>query len=165
MADMFIKFDGVNGESTDDTHKQECELFSFSFGASNAANITSATTGAAAAGRVSIQDFSISKRIDDASSTIFNKMAVGDHFATATVTIRKPSGQAPLEFLIYKFSECYITSYSISGSDGGGNPIESVSFASKKVTFQYTSQEESGGSGGTTSTGWDLTANKEQAYG
>ena len=32
-ADMFLKIDGVEGESLDDKHKNEVELLSFSFGA------------------------------------------------------------------------------------------------------------------------------------
>ena len=35
-VDMFLKIDGIKGESQDKTHKEEIELLSFSWGVSNA---------------------------------------------------------------------------------------------------------------------------------
>ena len=45
--DTFLKLEGpeLKGESTDEKHKDEFELYSFSFGASNPVTIGSGSTG------------------------------------------------------------------------------------------------------------------------
>lgn len=162
MADMFLKLDGVTGESTDTTHAGEIEIYSFSWGVSNAANVTSGTTGAGAAGRASFSDFSISKRVDNASSTLMKYLVQGHHFPTAKLTVRKPGGTA-VEFYTIDFTEVYTTSYQISGSDGGGDPMESVSFAFTSIKPAYTQQSDTGSTGTVTEFGWSVKTNAEQA--
>jgi type VI secretion system secreted protein Hcp len=65
VVDYFLKIDGIQGESQDKTHKNEIQLNSFSWGASNMG--TSATGGGAGAGKVQFSDFSITKSVDTAS--------------------------------------------------------------------------------------------------
>ena len=54
-VDNFLKIDGVDGESTDDTHKAEIEVLSWTFGGSNAGSFDSNSGGGT--GKVSLQDF------------------------------------------------------------------------------------------------------------
>jgi type VI protein secretion system component Hcp len=58
----FLKFDGVDGESTDDKHKGWIELQSFSWGANQ--------PSARGSGKCSMQDFHFVKRADKASPTL-----------------------------------------------------------------------------------------------
>ena len=59
--DIFLKLDGVSGESTDDKHPHEIVLESFSWGESNSS--AHATASGAGAGRVSMQDFHFTARV------------------------------------------------------------------------------------------------------
>ena len=126
---------------------------------SNSTSIGSATTGGGGAGRVSFAEFNFMKKLDKASPMIMKNCAIGDHFTEIDFTSRKPGG-TQLEYYKIKFLECYITSYQISASDGGGDPMESVSFAYAKINTTYTEQLATGGSGSPVPWGWDLTTNK-----
>lgn len=51
--DMFIKIDGIKGESTDDKHKDEIDVLSWSWGMSQSGTVH--TTGGSGAGKVSFR--------------------------------------------------------------------------------------------------------------
>jgi len=57
-ADMFLKIDGIEGESTDSKHKNEIELQSFSWGATQPGS--AGHGGGAGVGKVQVHDFSFS---------------------------------------------------------------------------------------------------------
>jgi type VI secretion system secreted protein Hcp len=156
--DTFLKFEGLDGESTRSGFEKWIEIYSFSWGASNPVTIGAGTTGAAA-GKVSISSFNIMKKSDSASPTLFQYCCVGKHFPTATVKMNKASGDATaLVFLEYDFTEVYVESVQWSGSTGGDDtPTESVSLAFGSVKISYTPQTTSGAPGTPVRGSWDLT--------
>ncbi|HWB83588.1 MAG TPA: type VI secretion system tube protein Hcp [Bryobacteraceae bacterium] len=157
--DAFLKLNGIAGESTDDKHKGEIEIYSFSWGASNPTTIGSGTSGVGA-GKVSISSFNIMKKTDKASPTLFQNCCSGKHIPDAVVILRKAGGTA-VEYLTYKFSELMVESIQWSGSAGGDDtPTESVSFAFGKCTIDYQPQGKDGSpEGGPVHGGWSLTTN------
>ena len=158
MFDCFLKIEGVEGESTDEVHAGEIEISSFNWGGSNPAAIGSHTTGSGG-GKVSLSNFSVMKRTDKASAALFQKMCRGDHFPTATVTLRK-SGGDKVEFLVYNFEEVFVDSMNWSGSQGGDDsPMESVSFSFGKIEAKYKLQEATGGEGAEVVYSHDLRTN------
>ena len=79
QVDYFLKITNVKGESTDEKHKGEIELESWSFGGTNAASFSSG--GGGGAGKVALQDFHFVKKTDTASVKLFVAMATGEHLA------------------------------------------------------------------------------------
>jgi type VI secretion system secreted protein Hcp len=162
--DAFLKIGSgpdVKGESTDDKHKNEIEIASFSFGASNPSTIGSGT-GGTGGGKVSISSLNVMKKTDKSSAMLFQACCAGDHYATATLTLRKAGGKSPLEYLIYTFTEFYVDSVQWSGSAGGGDstPSESVSFSFASVHVKYVPQKADGTGDSPIEGGWDVTTNK-----
>ncbi len=80
--DIFLKIDGVKGESSDAQHREEIEPASFSWGVSQE-GATSAG-GGAGAGKASFQDLHIIMNVSRASPQLF---LVHDQ-ATFSVTAR-----------------------------------------------------------------------------
>jgi type VI secretion system secreted protein Hcp len=164
--DTFLKFDGnkIKGESTADGHKDEIEIYSFSWGASNPVNVTSAS-GGLAGGKVSISTFNVMKKTEASSPLLFAACCAGQHLPTATITMRKAAGEdlGQKPFLVYTFTDVMVESIQWSGSSGGDDsPSESVSFAFAKVKVEYSKQGEADGAmtpAGSAS--WDLTAVKK----
>ena len=160
--DMFLKLDGVEGESHDAKHKGEIELSSFSFGLSNAGahNIASG----AGAGKVSFQEFHFTSKVTKASPKLMLACASGQHIKDGTVTVRKAGGDSAnsaVEFLFYKFQTVVITSVQDGGANGGDVPEESVSFVFGKVHVEYKPQNPDGTLGTAVEFAWDLSANKK----
>jgi len=136
------------------------EIYSFSWGSSNPTTVGSGKAGLSA-GKVSISSFNVMKKTEMSSCTLFQACCAGQHFAKATVVMRKATGTGGKQatFLQYDFTDVMVESVQWSGSSGGDDtPTESVSFAFGVVAITYNKQDEKTG---TVSKGnnasWDLT--------
>lgn len=164
--DTYMIVDGakvVQGEATATDLKPATgwfEIFSFSLGASNPTTVGSGSTGLSA-GKVSVSSFNIMKKTENSSAPLFQACCNGQHFATASVVMRKAAGASGKQatFLQYDFTDVMVESVQWSGSSGGDDtPTESVSFAFAAVKVGYTPQKTADGSPGTLNTAsWDLT--------
>ena len=85
-VDMYLKIDGVAGESTDSKHKSEIDVLSFSWGATQSAS--GAFGGGSGAGKVNILDLGITKRMDKSTPVLLAHCCTGKHFPH-----RHPVGQ------------------------------------------------------------------------
>ena len=159
-VDIFLKLDGIKGESLDDKHKDEIELSSFSFGESNAGVHTNG--GGGGAGKVSFQDIHFTSKVSVASPQLMLACASGVHIKEGQITVRKAGDnrETGTEFLFYKFDTVFITSVSDNVNTDEG-PTESISFAFAKVNVEYKPQKADGSVGAAVSFGWDLKANKK----
>ena len=159
--DLFLKLDGIPGESTDNKHKDEIELQSFSWGESNpGAHLASGAGGGA--GKVSMQDFHFTARVSKATPLLMASCATGKHIATGQLTVRQASGEnrGGTEFLFYKFTTVVVTSISEAG-DVNDRPLDSVSLAFAKVNVEYKPQKADGSLGAVVTFAWDLKANRK----
>ncbi|MGH6799682.1 MAG: type VI secretion system tube protein Hcp, partial [Roseiarcus sp.] len=82
---MFLKLDGIAGESTDAKHRGEIDILGWSWGLSEP---TSAQSGAAA-GKVMVQSIAIQKLVDLSSPLLLLASAEGRRIASGTVTTRR----------------------------------------------------------------------------
>jgi type VI secretion system secreted protein Hcp len=141
-VDYFLKIDGVPGESPDATHKDDIQVLSFSFGASQAG--TMAFGGGGGAGKVQMQDFHFMMNVNKASPKLFLACATGEHIKSALLTCRK-AGKDQQEYLKVKFSDLLVSSYQLNG-DGQSNhlPIDSISLNFSKIEWDYKVQNEKG---------------------
>jgi type VI secretion system secreted protein Hcp len=156
-SDIFAKIGDIKGESTDDKHKDEIEVHSFSWGVMNPAGI--AVGGGAAAGKATFQDLTIVHQIDRASPALIRACATGEHLKEAIITHRK-AGKQQQEYLIVKMNDVIITGVSHGGTSG--QPYsESVSLAFAKVELEYKPQKADGSLDAGVHFKYDIKANKE----
>ncbi len=156
-VDYFLKIDGIKGESKDDKHKDEIEIQSFSWGATQSGSM--AQGGGGGAGKVNMQDFHFTVFHGVASPKLMLACASGQHIATAELTARK-AGKEQQEYMKVKFSDILISSYQTGGSSGSINPTDQVSFNFTKIEHQYFEQKKDGTLSGVIKANYDLKANK-----
>ena len=155
-SDIFAKIGDIKGESSDDKHKDEIEVLSFSWGVAHAG--VSAGSGAAA-GKATFQDLSIVHHIDKASPLLLKACATGTHIKDATITHRK-AGKGQQEYLVVKLNDVIITGVTHGGASG--QPFsENVSLAFAKVDLEYKPQKPDGSLDAGIHFKYDLKANKE----
>lgn len=143
-ADYFLKLEGIDGESTDDKHKNEIKLLSWSFGASQTSSHgAGGGGGGGAAGKVNMQDLNVTMHVSKASPKLFLHCATGQHIKQATLTVRKAGG-GQQEYLVVKLSDVQITSYQIGASSGDVVPTDQVSLSFAKIEFEYRPQRDDG---------------------
>ena len=156
-VDFFLKIDGIEGESADGKHKGEIDLESWSWGATQAGG--SAFGGGGGAGKVSMQDFHFTMKVNKSTPKLILACANGQHIKTAVLTCRKAGGQQE-EFLKYSFDDLLISSYQTGGSGGADIvPTEQISFNYSKMKCEYKEQKADGTLGGVVAAGWDLKKN------
>jgi|ERR1700722_479149 type VI secretion system secreted protein Hcp len=138
-VDFFLKLDAIQGESVDTNHKDEIQLMSWSWGASQVTSVSG--TGGSGAGKASLSDFSVMTYFDKATPKFFKSLAKGDHIKTGTMTAVK-SGAEGKPYLKVDFQELFVTSLQISGSSE--IPAVSISFSYNEIKIDYSTQNEQG---------------------
>jgi type VI secretion system secreted protein Hcp len=158
-SDYLLKIDGIKGESTDAKHKDEIEIESFSWGATQPGTFSSG--GGGGAGKVSFQDIHFTTRVNVASPNLMVACASGQHIKVATLTVRK-AGKDQQEYYIIKLSDNLVSSYQSGGSEGSNAlPVDQFSLNFAKIEFEYKIQKPDGTLGASVKGGWDLKTNKK----
>jgi type VI secretion system secreted protein Hcp len=157
-VDMFIKLEGIKGESQDKTHKDTIDVLAWSFGASNSGSTHMG--GGSGSGKANFQDISITKYIDKSSPVLMMHCANGKHISEATLTCRK-AGEKPLEYLIINMKDIIVSSVSLGGSGGEDRLTENVSLNFGSFKYKYVEQTKAGGEGAKPDMKWDIAANAE----
>jgi type VI secretion system secreted protein Hcp len=158
LVDYFLKIEGVDGESTDDKHKNEIEVESWSVGGVNSGSFSSG--GGGGSGKVAMNDFHFVKKVDKASAKLLASCATGEHLKKATLVCRK-AGKEQQEFLTIVLSPILVSSYQTGGSAGSDViPMDQVSINYGKIEYKYKEQKADGSLGGEVIGGWDVTTNK-----
>ena len=156
-VDMFLKLDGIKGESQDHKHKDEIHIESFSWGM----NQTGAhgTGGGGGAGKVAVHDISITKHVDKSSPALMLACCNGKHIPNGLITVRK-AGEKPLEYMKIKLQDILISGVQEAGH-GGDTLTENVTinFAKFHVEYQEQNADGSGKPGG--EMGWDVKKNEK----
>lgn len=150
----FLEILGIDGEAVARGVENQMEIFSFSWGASNPAIVT--TTEGLQPGELSLSTFSLMKRFDSASPRLFEACCAGSVLESATCTMFR-TGDFTEPFLRYVFEEVLVESIQWSGSSGGDDvPMESVSLAFRRVAVHYVRSEERGRPGTEHRASWDV---------
>ena len=152
-VDYFLKIDGIDGESQDQTHKGDIEIESFSWGQTNSG--TASKGGGMGAGRVTMHDFEFMMGVNKASPKLFLKCASGEHIPKAVLVCRK-AGKEQQEYLKYTFSDLLVSSYQTGGSAGNVVPLDQISLNFTKVEMEYKEQKADGTLGGSIKAFYDM---------
>jgi len=158
-VDMFLKLDPIKGESLDSKHKDQIDIQSYSFGASQGGGWHSGTGGGK--GKVDIQDMHFTHYVDAASSRLFQATTQGLHIDKAVFVVRKAGGKDALEYLKITLEEVLVSSVQCSSHSGDERLMESFSLNFRKITYEYNTQTEKGGKGSGTPVTYDVAANSE----
>ena len=153
-VDYFLKLDGIQGESQDKTHKNEIEIESFSWGATQTG--TASHGGGMGAGRVSVQDFNFVMQVNKASPKLFLACAQGEHIKNAILVCRK-AGKEQQEYLKVTFTDLLVSNYLTSGAGAGGAaPMDQISLNFSKMEMEYKEQKADGSLGGAIKAHYDM---------
>jgi type VI secretion system secreted protein Hcp len=155
-VDMFLKLDGIKGESKDHKHKDTIHIESFSWGLSQTGSFGAA--GGGGAGKVSVHDISITKFLDKSSPDLMLHCANGKHIKEGLITVRK-AGEHPVEYLKIKLTDILVSGVQHAGH-GSDLLTESLTLNFAKFHLTYTEQDAAGKPvSPSQEMGWDVKAN------
>ena len=157
-VDMFIKIDGVTGESKDSAHSGEIDVIAWTWGLQQSGSRHMG--GGGGSGKVNVQDLSFTKYVDKSSTDLMLFCCNGKHVKEATLTVRK-AGESPLEYIKLKMSDCLVSGVTTGGSGGEDRLTENVTLNFAKVEVEYTPQKEDGSGDAPATMGWDVSKNEK----
>lgn len=157
-VDMYLKVEGIDGESKDSKHSNHIQVLSWSWDVSQKG--TAGSGSGLTAGSVEHRDLVIRKLVDKASPNLYSHCCTGEHIPSADLIIRKAGGKSgALEYVVIHLEKLIITGYSLGGQPQADQIEEEVKINYAKVKITYTPQDDAGQGMPPVIAGWDLQEN------
>jgi type VI secretion system secreted protein Hcp len=155
-TDMFLKVNGIKGESTDSKHKGEIDILGFSLGVTNQGSFSMGPGGGA--GKASVSDLMVTKYVDASSPDLFKACCTGQHIDQVVLTVRK-AGTNPLEYTVITLKQVLVSQVRPTGSKDGDHLSEEVAFNFGEIHIDYDTQNEKGAKGDHFATAYSFNTN------
>jgi type VI secretion system secreted protein Hcp len=152
--DIFLKIEGIKGESQDRQHPDEIVVVSFEHGGQQGS--VGGTSGGGS-GKVRLGELVVKKQVDSASAPLFLALASGRHIPKAILTVRR-SGKVPVEILKITLTDVMVSSLKHGATTTSDSEEISLNFA--KIELDYKPVKSDGAPGTLIKAGWDLKANR-----
>ncbi len=158
-VDLFLKLDGITGESADARHPGEIEVLAFSWAEHQ--SVPAGGSGGGGAGKVQIGELHVVMRTSKASPPLMLACAKGSHIKTAVLSSRRHGNAGQKDFLVIKLSDVSVTSYRIGATESGEDdlPTDQVSLAFGKIEYGYHPQKPDGSLAPAITATWDVKKN------
>jgi type VI secretion system secreted protein Hcp len=157
LQDIFIKLDGIDGESKDAKHKGWIDVVSFGYGVSQSSTV--GVGGGSGTGKASFDTLTFTHKVDKTSPNLFTYCALGKHIPKVTLSVCK-SGGGQQEYVNIVLEKAFVTHVSPSGSNAGDSLIESVGLSYAKVEIKVKEQKEDGSMLAEVRGAWDVEKNQ-----
>ena len=158
--DVYLQIEGIKGESADERHKDWIECTSTICSVTQPKSATASTGGGHTSERCEHGDVVISKLADLASPLLLQTCSAGKTISKAKLEFMRADGQGErvkyFEIELENVLIGAVVPYVVKGNILS----EHISLKYSKVKWKYTQQKVSGGAGGSTAGGWDLSVNK-----
>jgi type VI secretion system secreted protein Hcp len=153
----FLRLVGIPGDSTDQDHKGEIEVRSYSFGVTNTGS--GGVGGGSGQGKATFTDVALTAAAGSASPLLLMATASGNHFPEAVLTLRRDDAER-LEFMKVTLEDVVISGYQQGGDTVGDVSHETINLNFAVIKVEFTPQSAGGGPGPVTSGGWDVRQNQ-----
>lgn len=161
-GDMYLKLEGIDGESTDEKHEKWIAIESFTHNVNQPVSAASGT-GGRTGGRADFGDFVFTKTIDAATPDLYVHCSNGKHIPKVEIEFCLAT-EDKHTFMKYTLEDVIVSSVTPAGSRSdadGAKPAEQVSLAYGKIEWEYTPIDDTGRPGASIRRGWDLEKNKQ----
>jgi type VI secretion system secreted protein Hcp len=145
-VDMFLKIDGIDGESVDEAHSDWIEVSSLTWGSTGTPVRATTTVRQGGAqrkrpGRVKYGDITLKKGYDASSPKLAEACANGKHIPALILELTTSTDDGS-RYMRVELQDVVISSYGIDAT--GDRPTESISLNYAKIKTTYIPQEERG---------------------
>jgi type VI secretion system secreted protein Hcp len=172
-SDIFLKLDGINGESTTKGHEKEINVLSYD--QSIDSSVTSGGGGGGGAGKATFSGVRIRKLLDTASIPIALACASGLHIPSARFAFRRASSN-PFNFHVVTLEDVVVTHAglcattvtqaplrfeTLAKSPAGAALLEEVTLHFAKIRWEYRATNTKGTPLPPVTGGWDVKGNRK----
>jgi type VI secretion system secreted protein Hcp len=157
--DVYLQIDGIKGESTDTAHKDWIELTSAEFGVLQPRSATASSAGGHTAERCEHEDIVVTKLTDLSTPLLLEQSSSGKTIPKAKIEFLRADGDGKRVVYFTIELENLIIARVHPKVVEGNIMAESVALKYSQVKWKYVQQKISGGQGGNTAGGWNLSTN------
>jgi type VI secretion system secreted protein Hcp len=154
MAEMFLKLDGIEGESLDFAHAGEIEIKNWEWHTTN--NVKWDVNQGGQSTKVEVKDIDLKKICDKASVTLYQCCVTGKHIKNGKITCRKNDGDQKVEYLIVTLTDIMVTKVDWIGEGGSPSLDENVSLSFAQFQLDYKVQNDTGNASGGKNFGFNV---------
>ncbi len=152
LAGMFIRFDGVDGETQSGRYGGWCNALSFSQGQI----LPAGSAGSPQRGNVVFEDIVVVKELDKASPKLAEAVCKGTVFPRVEIHLTYTDA-GNVTYYAYELKNVQIVSYRIGGSGYSEHvPTEELSLSFEEIKVTYTEIDEGGRPKGNVEYVWRL---------
>ncbi|QYK06030.1 type VI secretion system tube protein Hcp [Shewanella zhangzhouensis] len=123
----YLKIGDIKGESQDDTHREEIELLSWSWGTSNGMNNS---------GSLCVMDVSLAKYTDSATVDILMGQMMGTQYPDAEISMTLSGTARTEDYFKMRMRNVTVTSYQTGGS-GHDRMTENITLHFDEASIEY----------------------------
>lgn len=138
-AGVYIKFDGIDGESKSADHKDWIDVMSFNQGIHNPKAGASGATRKRSTAEFS--DLVVVKELDKSSPKLAETVATGRIIPFAILDVTVATDRGELTFYRYELTNVMVTSYQVSMDNPDFLPMDSFSLNFEEIKVTYTGLE------------------------
>ena len=154
-SDIYVRFEGVNGEVEDADHEDWCEVIAFEQAHSMQLADTDSIRGKPSP---LFDDIRIVKIIDKASPKLAEAVCMGSVFPTVEIHVTASDlGSGRSTYLAYELGNVLATSYAFGGAAQSEDvPCEEVTLSFEEIKMTYTEFDTTGKPKGNVEYSWTL---------
>jgi type VI secretion system secreted protein Hcp len=164
-ADIYLKFDGIEGESSDSKHPGWIEIQNINLGISLPASNSSYSSsgGGTNTGRSDFDPITFSKYMDKSSVKISEFCATGKTDPKVEIHLcQAGDGDEKHVFMEYILKDAVFTNYSVSASmHDVDRPMESIAIIFSNIEMSYKDMTDKGFAGAAAKFEYSLKENKK----
>ncbi len=155
---IYMDYDGIKGEATQNDHKKWIDVLSLSWGAGRSINTVAGRATNREASEPSLSDVTIVKSFDAATPKLFTEACAGNQGKTVKIDITT-TGSPSVVFCTYTLYNSLVSTYSVGS--GGDRPTESISISYTKMELKFTPYDDKNKAGTPTTVSYDLATTKK----
>jgi len=141
-AAIYLKVEGIDGESTAPGHEAEIDVLAWSWGVSNGGLVF----GGGGSTKSSFTPIKVIKSVDAATANLVASAAIGQHINTAVLTMTRPAqGGGEFEFMKITLTQLIVSKVAHGGKDSEAGIAETITLDYTTIKIEY--QQEVKGSG------------------
>ena len=133
-VDIFLKIDGIPGESLDSDHLDEIDVLSWSWQLSQSSNPANPI----------VRPMSVTKYTDLASVSLYTSLLTNTKAPNAVLTVRQVGGTNPLEYAVITMTDVTVSAVSNGASSADDRSTETISLNFSSACMEYTPQNPDG---------------------
>lgn len=132
---IYLKYDGIDGDVTEDKHKKWIEINSLQFGIGRSIQTPTGASENRESSHPSVSEVVVTKSMDTASSKLFTESVTGEG-KKVEIHLVSTSKNVSNVYAEYTLTNSMISGYSVSS--GGDRPSESISINFTKIEYKVT---------------------------